>query len=131
MKENNNGHLVPSGDSSQSQQEFFRYLQQGDYPALKDVILVENMLEGDAISIVELFRFDDEGNRRISYRSDKIILGNGKQYLMRLRAASFAGMMRLLETRENLVKGREVVVIRVNEQKHEIGSQYAKLHAEK
>ncbi|MDR6841207.1 hypothetical protein [Pseudoxanthomonas sacheonensis] len=63
----------------------------------RDVILVESFVESSDYLIMELFRFNDDGSRRLRYSHGNVHLLNGMKLRVLHRTATFAGMERFLE----------------------------------
>jgi len=80
----------------------------------RDLILVESFVEGADFLIMELFRFEDDGSRRLCYENGKVELKNGKKLKVFHRAATYAGIQRCLTESSSLEKDARVVILAAN-----------------
>lgn len=96
---------------------FFSFvLNEDDFSLGKDVVLVEGneeLSEGlsNKMLLIELYRFDDEGSKRLKYiDSNYVVLKNGIKMKVLHRTATNMGMERyLIENNENLLYDELVI----------------------
>ncbi|RWX51871.1 hypothetical protein VU01_10708 [Candidatus Electrothrix marina] len=76
----------------------------------KDVFIVESFVEGLDYAIVELFRFDSNGEKRVKFEDDYVLLGDKKAKVIR-RFSTMVGLQRYMEENQEYYKNKKVVVL--------------------
>ena len=80
----------------------------------KDIILIESFVEEADFLIVELFRFDDIGLPKQSYRDSKLVI-DGKDEITEwnviFRSSTTSGMMRYLDENMILYENKKIVTL--------------------
>ncbi len=77
----------------------------------REIFLLDNFADSGKVGIVELFRFDSDGNVRNPIVEGKVDFGNGLGGQVLARAATFEGMNRLIASNTGLVGDKDVVII--------------------
>ncbi|MEK5476968.1 hypothetical protein NYE70_08420 [Paenibacillus sp. FSL R5-0407] len=107
-----------------------------DFSVGKDVVLVEGNYElgedaADKLLIMELYRFDDDGTKRVEYQGNQIILKNGLKFNVLHRTATMVGMIRYVEENESLLpRSKDVVIFNVKDIENVEGEPFVKIHLE-
>ena len=104
----------------------------GTVPAGREVILVEGFPEEKDLAIMEFYRFDDDGRRRLRFNEDVAfwndeVVPNGSKLLH--RSATVAGMERWVEERASDFADRDVYVLPANDIEREAHSSFAQAHS--
>lgn len=91
------------------------YKVKSSFAAGKDVIIIESFVDTADILIVELFRFDDNGIKKISFRDDHAIFNDkdGQEIKWKViqRFATMDGLGKFVEENKQFFDERKVVVL--------------------
>lgn len=91
------------------------YKVKSSFAAGKDVIAIESFVEDADILIIELFRFDDSGVKKITFRDDFAIFndkdGDEIKWKVIQRFATMDGLGKFVEENEQLFDEKKVVVM--------------------
>jgi len=104
----------------------------GPLPAGREVIAVEGFPKEKDIAVMEFYRFDADGRRRLRFKgnaafwNDKIV-PNGSKLLH--RCATSDGMVRYIEAYKSSFEGKDVCVFGANDIEAEVNSPFARAHA--
>lgn len=83
----------------------------GNFSCGKDILLIESFIEKADFLIVELFRFDDIGVPKQSYRDNKLVI-EGKDEITEwnviFRSSTTLGMMRYLDENKTLYENKTI-----------------------
>ncbi|MCW3807410.1 caspase family protein [Plebeiibacterium marinum] len=99
----------------------------------KEILFIESFVDNADFLIVENFRFDDEGNKKLKFKDDKVILGaEGKDsFTLVQRFASWAGIERYLEENNEQYCAKKIVIINAHKDIETVeNSQYALAQAD-
>lgn len=88
----------------------------------KEIILVESIVDGPDYMILENFRFDDEGNKKIQFEDEYAIIGSERIKLHK-RFATWVGVNRFLDLNPEFSKSSKIVVIKADEEIEHVESQ--------
>jgi hypothetical protein len=80
----------------------------------KEILLIESFIDEQDYLILENFRFDDEGNKKLSFREDKVILKtkDGEDFWKLIRRfATWQGLTRYTEENETYFKENKGAII--------------------
>ena len=92
-------------------------IKDDNFSAGKDVILVEDNVEfeedfSNKMLYMELFRFDDDGKKRLQYVDNNfVVLQNGIKVKVLHRTATTAGMERYLVENKEILPYKELIII--------------------
>ena len=87
----------------------------GRLSAGRDLLLVEPIEGGDEHIVFELFRFDDDGSRRLRYAGSEVEFLNGTKFRVVRRTSSFMGMQRALTEEQLLPEGAKLLIAGAND----------------
>ena len=131
--------------------KYFEFVVDGDFEMGRDIVLVKPLtqvpsyiknlhdVEGssninyeEAFYLLELFRFDDLGQKKLQYfDSDKIMLGKDWVLEVIFRSATIKGVERFLKENPELVDDTDLIVIGANDTEFVEGDVYVKSYKEK
>lgn len=130
-------------------EEFLQFETEGQFPTGRDVILAQSLNSipslminpdesqnertdhGNTLFIIELHRFDDNGNKKLNYcNEDTLILGADWKLKVICRTATVTGMNRFLEENPDLLQ-KEIVIIEANETDFIEQNEYVKAYRTK
>jgi hypothetical protein len=94
------------------EQSFFKIeFSDRDIPSGREILLV-NSLSGKAdFMIIELFRFDETGNKRMQFYGDTCKTPNGIEWKVIHRTATNEGMLRFVEERDEFFKDKKIAIL--------------------
>lgn len=83
----------------------------------KEILLVKSFVDKVDFLILENFRFDDDGNKKLKFKDDKVILGTKDEDSFELvhRFATWAGITRYLEENDQFYKANKIAIINAHE----------------
>jgi hypothetical protein len=82
----------------------------------KDVLLIDSFVDNIDYLIVELFRFDDSGIKKLIYSGDRLINENTDlDWKVIFRSATVSGMLRYLDENKEILESKEVAFIGADE----------------
>ena len=104
----------------------------GAMPAGREVILVKGFVKDDALSIMEFYRFDEDGRKRLRFKGDIAfwnddVVPDGSKLLH--RSATMAGMKRWIKDHVADFAGQDVYIMAANDIEAEVHSAFAKAHS--
>jgi hypothetical protein len=86
-----------------------------EFPVGKDVLLLRDFPEAGKLAVVELFRFDASCRHKLTYSEAGIRFQRSQQPIEVIcRWATMGGLKRYIESKPELFKGDEVVIIPAN-----------------
>lgn len=88
----------------------------------KEILLVESFVEGSDYLILENFRFDDDGNKKIQFENEHVIIGSERIKLVK-RFATWVGVNRFLDLNPEFSKSSRIGVIKADEEVEHAESQ--------
>ncbi|WP_394617344.1 hypothetical protein JNUCC0626_48415 [Lentzea sp. JNUCC 0626] len=91
----------------------------------REIVLAEL---GGKLLLAEIFRFDDDGTKRVRFAGGNVYLG-GEPFPLLRRASTVDGILRLIAANPELTAGREIVVTEINSSDDFDGSPIALAHA--
>lgn len=104
-------------------------------PAGKEVVFARaldtKLIGVGDLLMMELLRFDDEGNERLNLTDVPFSPFPGLTFEIILRAATVDGMLRLIEERPELVAGKELGVVELDEEEDPEASPSALAHRQR
>ena len=88
------------------------YAVNNEWQTGKEVILIKSFLENADVLLVELFRFDDQGNKKVSFQDDKM-KNKGKNedipvWTVLYRFATWQGALNFLESAKEDYKDQKI-----------------------
>ena len=119
-----------ASDVSNMAREFLSLEIQGALSAGREVLLVKSFMEDADYVILELYRFEDDGRRRLKFFDSKVVLLDGSTLDVIHRAATFVGIERFIQDQPNTYSNVRMVIIPINTQENVENEPYAKAHAE-
>lgn len=102
---------------------------EGPVMAGREVLLADLYGTGPLL-IAELFRFADDGERRVRFSPGKVTLRDGRSWTVLRRAATKDGLVRLIEADPAVLDGREVVIAPLADDADPEATPWARAHAE-
>jgi hypothetical protein len=96
-----------AGSPQSSTGDGMEFILEGGLPAGREVIL---MTLDDHLVLAELIRFAPDGTKSARFTDDTVEMTNGVRAEVLLRAATSAGMRRLIESDPSILKGRELTI---------------------
>lgn len=96
--------------NEQRNKEIFNLTVASQFSVGRDVLLCripKNDKVPEGLAILELYRFDDDCNRRIQFTESEAILAGGFRVPVFRRTSTYQGMMRLLESDPTLIETDE------------------------
>lgn len=109
--------------------EFLSLKCQGALSAGREILVIKSFVEDADYMIVELYRFEDDGRKRLKFFENKVELLNGTTWDVIHRAATYAGAYRFLEEQGEKFSNSRVVLIPINTETNVDDEPYAKVHA--
>lgn len=103
-------------------------IQQGVFPAAKEVLLIESFDEDFDYLIVELYRFTDDSKIKHTFYDNKIVIGSGVEWTVIQRFATISGLDRFLESNQLLYKDKRIAVFPARDIDTVEDTECAKLH---
>jgi hypothetical protein len=101
------------------------------FAAGKEILFGFSLVDSEDYMIFENFRFDDAGNKKLSFENDAVVFKDGTKMRLVQRFATNTGLMRYLDYHENNFKGSKVVFLRASEEIDQVESTaYAIAHSE-
>lgn len=105
------GPITPEKRAAIEQDFFHVEFDNGEIPSGREILLVESIREETDFMIIELFRFDDAGNKRMQFYGDMCKTPNGIEWKVLHRAATNAGMVRYIEEQADFYKDKKIAII--------------------
>jgi len=83
----------------------------------KEILLVKSFVDKVDFLILENFRFDDNGNKKLTFKDDKVILGTKDEDSFELihRFATWVGITKYLEENDELYQTKKITTIKAHE----------------
>ena len=101
---------------SQLNQAVPQYVFQGDIPCGKEVFIVKSILPEWDFNVVELFRFNDAGEKKVRLRNGKLLLAQGDiETEVVFRAATTKAVERFIEGNPETFKEKKIAILPANE----------------
>lgn len=110
--------------------EFLRLQCQGSLSSGREVLLIKSFMPDADYMILELYRFQDDGRKRLKFFDGKAELMNEEIWDVIHRTSTFAGMERYIENNVDQFSDARVVIIPIDTQANIDDEPYAKAHAE-
>jgi hypothetical protein len=101
------------------------------FAAGKDVLLTYTFTGKEDYAVMELFRFNDDGTKRISFKGNQVIFKGGDTHLEVVqRFSSRTGLMRYIDENGDLFKDKSIAIMPVSEEIDNVESEaYVQIHA--
>ena len=80
--------------------------------------------------ILELYRFDDDGRRRLKFYENKVEMLDGSTWNVIYRASTFVGVDRFIEEQEERFSNARVIIYPINTEENLEDSSFARAHSE-
>jgi len=97
----------------------------------REVVVVKSNFESADYLVIELYRFDTGGQRRIKFSQKTMELQNGEKYDLLYRASTFAGAERFLAEHPSIFANSKCAIIPINGDSSQCDtSSFSLLHAE-
>lgn len=110
--------------------EYFRLQCQGSFSAGREVLLVKSFLPDADFLIVELYRFEGDGRKRLKFFDGKVELTNGETWNVIHRASTFIGIERFLDEHAEQFSNARIIIIPINTEANPEDEPYVNAHAE-
>lgn len=97
----------------------------------RELVIMESPYSEHDYQLVELKRFDDEGNYRVSFRDSNIVMSNGDEFELLGRFSTFMGAKRFIEKSPELFNNLLIIPIDSDDSCEFDNTQIAKAYSEK
>ncbi len=97
----------------------------------RELVIMESPYPEHDYQLVELERFDDEGNYRVSFRDSNIVMSNGDEFELLGRFSTFMGAKRFIEKSPELFNNLLIITIDSDDSCEFDNTQIAKAYSEK
>lgn len=110
-------YLLPIERKKTVEDEFeFDMVKVNQIAAGKEVVLFDEFLGTEGLSIVEFYRFSEDGNQRIKFRGDICTLSDGSVHRYSYRSATTVGLTRFLEANKTRFLNSKLTLVPYNGQ---------------
>lgn len=116
--------------ASEIASEYFELKCQNTLSAGRDVLLVKSFVDDADYLIVELYRFNDDGSKRLKYHDKKAELLNGDTWDVISRASTYAGIERFIEENSEKYSNSRLGILPINSNTSPENESFAKAHAQ-
>ncbi len=117
-------------DITKNISEFLR-IEKPDFLSVgRDVLLVESLLDDYDYLILELYRFEDDGQKRLKFFNNQVELLNGSKWNVIRRTATFSGIERYIEEQKEFLSNKKICIMPINTEHNIEDEDYVKLYAE-
>lgn len=116
--------------ASEAASEYFSLQCQGTFSAGREVLLVKSFLPDADYLIIELYRFEDDGRKRVKFFEGKVELLNGETWDVIHRASTYIGVQRFIEEHIEQFSKARIAIIPINSESSPEDEPYVKAHAE-
>jgi hypothetical protein len=116
--------------ANEAAREFLSLQCKGKFFAGREVLLVKSPFPDADYLIVELYRFGDDGNKRVRFFDGKVQLLNGETWDVIHRASTYSGIERFIEERADKYSEARIAIIPINSDNSPEDEPYARAHAE-
>lgn len=118
------------GNVSEIASEYFNFKCQNTLSAGRDVLFVKSFLDDTDYLIVDLYRFNDDGTKRLKYYDDKVELLNGDTWDVIYRSSTFAGIERFIGENSEKYTNSKLAILPINSDTSPDIEPFAKAHAQ-
>lgn len=117
-------------NTSEIASEYFNLKCQNTLSAGRDVLFVKSFIDNADYLIVDLYRFNDDGTKRLKYYDDKVELLNGDTWDIIYRASTFSGIERFIEENSEEYSNLRLAILPINSETSPDFEPFAKAHAQ-
>lgn len=100
----------------------------------KEILLIKSFIENHDFMIIENFRFDDDGKKKIRFKESKVLfqgVENNDDFILVQRFATWKGLKRYFDTNKEIFKDKSVIAVNaVNEIEEVEDTEHALAQAE-
>lgn len=96
----------------------------------REIVIIDSFFPDSDIALLELYRFDDDGNRRIKFGDTYVEMGNGSKYKLYARFATFSGAERYI-SEQKWMQSKQVVIGPINGENNYDASPIAVAYSDK
>lgn len=85
----------------------------------KEILLIKSFIENYDFMIIENFRFEDDGKKKIKFRENKVLfqgVENEEDFILIQRFATWIGLKRYLDNNQDAFKDKSVITINAVEE---------------
>lgn len=85
----------------------------------KEILLIKSFIENYDFMIIENFRFEDDGKKKIKFRENKVLfqgVENEEDFILIQRFATWTGLKRYLDNNQEAFKDKSVITINAVEE---------------
>lgn len=89
----------------------------------KEILLIKSFVEDYDFMIIENFRFDDDGKKKIKFKENKVLfqgVENEEEFILIQRFATWKGLERYFDNNQEVFKDKSVVALNAVEQIQEV-----------
>jgi hypothetical protein len=91
------------------------YARRNEWPAGKEVVLVDSFINPGELLLIEFFRFDDQGNKKLLFQDDRLKMkakdGENIEWTVLQRFATWQGFVNFWDSKQGQFKDRKVIAI--------------------
>lgn len=116
--------------ASEAVSEYFSFQCKGAFSAGREVLLVKSYLPDADYLIIELYRFEDDGRKRVKFFDGKAELLNGETLDVIHRASTYIGIERFIDEHIEQFSEARITIIPINSESNPEDEPYVKAHAE-
>lgn len=116
--------------ANEAAREYFGFQCKGRFSAGREVLLVKSPFPEADYLIVELYRFEDDGRKRVTFFDGKVKLLNGETWDVIHRASTYVGVERFVEEHVERFAEARIAIIPINSETSPEDEPYVRAHAE-
>lgn len=116
--------------TTEAAREYFGLQFKGMFSAGREMLLVKSPFPDADYLIVELFRFKDDGRKRVRFFDGKVELLNGETWDVIHRASTYVGIERFIEEHVERFAEAQIAVLPINSETNPEDEPYVRVHAE-
>lgn len=116
--------------ANEATREYFALQCKSRFSAGREVLLVKSPFPDADYLIVELYRFEDDGQRRVRFFDGKVELLNGETWDVIHRASTYVGIERFIEEHVDRFSEARIALIPINSETSPEDEPYVRAHAE-
>jgi hypothetical protein len=96
----------------------------------REIIIIDSFFPDTEIAILELYRFDENGTKRIKFHDGNVEMGDGSKHILHGRFSTFTGAERYL-TVQDWIQSKEVVISQIDSENNYDSSPIAIAYSDK
>ncbi|MDQ2188980.1 hypothetical protein [Vibrio sp. A14(2019)] len=124
------GKFIEQEKKENGQNNSLDFTLKGGISSGREVLIIESFSEEFDFMIVELIRFEDDGENRLSFSNNKVELKNGDEWNVIYRTSTFAGVERYIKENKGIFETAKVAILEINSDESVDEMNVAKSHSE-